>query len=791
MTHQQPTASAVEARLKVPILALVIRRLSVISSDAPSPGTLRTGREEKGHLAHWPLVSLASILILLAVAYLWLQLITPSDGTHLRPGTNAIASEGLVLSAVVTRADGLRDGDVVTAVDGWSMEVWARALFVGGIERPRYQVGDTVSYTVIRDGQLVEVAVLLERYPLGAVVGRTWGTILFALVYLVVAVFVFARRPNYAATRILFLSASALLASTTWSLGAQVSDFLNGVGFWLFQLTTVAAFMLFWTTLCHFALLFPRPLAITRQRWLYPVMYGLPYLALAGYLAWHWLGAEGVLAWLSRWGQFTSYHAAIFLSLGLVAVATQYRAHPLGPARQQIRWVIFAALLAGGSGLLLYILPPLFGVQAVHPNFIGLIVSLFPVAIAVAVLRHNLFDIDALLNRSLVYGMLTLAVVGLYVLVVGMLGTVFQTRGDPFVALVATGVAAVLFQPLRERLQRAVNYMMYGERDDPQTVLMQLGKRLEATLAPNDVLPTLVETIAQTLKLPFVALMLGVDEASRTTVSYGRPKHPPARFPLMYGGEPVGELALEPRAADEAFTPAELQLIATIAQQAGVAAYAVQLTEDLQRSRERLVSAREEERRRLRRDLHDGLGPALAGLTLKLDAARNLMSRDPGATELLLVELREHVQTLVHDVRRLVYALRPPTLDQLGLAGALREGVQQLEHEGLRVELRLPHPMPPLSAAVEVAVYRIAQEALTNVLRHARATACLVALRVDRVLELVVADDGIGLPSRVQAGVGLTSMRERSAELGGECRLEPVPAGGTCVKVQFPLREVR
>lgn len=763
-----------------------------MSAEAPAShaAAIQRDADQETDRAHWPLLTLSSLLIFLALGYLWLQLSTPFDGSHLRPGTEAITAEGLVVTPVREQPSNLQEGDLVTAIEGQSLESWAQALFSFDVQRPKWHMGDTIRYTVIRDGRIVDVPVTLGPYPLAAIVSRTWGTIFFAFVFLVVAAFVYARRPQLEATRVLFLGAASLVAATTWSLGAQVGDFVNGSGFWLFQLTTVPAFMLYWTTLCHFALVFPRPLAMTKRTWLLPLLYGAPYLLLSLYLGLSRRAVDSTLTWLAGWGVSANVHAAFFLALALAVIVQQYRTHYSGVARQQILWVVLAALLAGTAGLAFYFLPPLFGAQALHPNYIGFIVTVFPVSIAIAVLRYNLFDIDTLINRTLVYGALTAAVIALYVLVVTALGAVFQARGDLFVSLVATGLAAVLFQPLRARLQGVVNRLMYGERDDPQTVLTQLGKRLGASLTTDAVLPTLVETVAQVLKLPYVGLAFMDSGSTQTVASYGRSRHPPVVFPLSYQGETVGELRLEPRASDEPFSSSELALMEVVAQQAGVAVYAVRVTADLLKSRERLVSTREEERRRLRRDLHDGIGPALAGMTLKLDAAHNLLKQNPPAVEPMLVGLREQIQSLVGDLRHLVHALRPAALD-LGLLVALREQVRHYEQEGLEIALRASEPLPPLPAAVEVAAYRIVQEALTNVVRHANANSCQVSLRATTQLEITVIDDGVGLPAARRAGVGLGSMRERAIELGGQFTVSSNPNSGTRVVVQLPLRETR
>jgi signal transduction histidine kinase len=462
---------------------------------------------------------------------------------------------------------------------------------------------------------------------------------------------------------------------------------------------------------------------------------------------------------------------------------------------------------------------------------------LFPLSFAVAILRYRLWDIHIFINRALVYGGLTGIVVGLYVIVVGALGTLFQAGGNLFLSILATGLIAILFQPLRQRLQRGVNRLMYGEREDPYAVLSRLGQRLKATLAPAAVLPTIVETVAQALKLPYAAITLKTADGFKIAAEYltdppspdvsrqerGEPRERGAShgsgvegeaLPLVYQHETVGQLLLAPRTPGEAFSAADRRLLEDIAHQAGVAAHAVRLTADLQRSRERIVTAREEERRRLRRDLHDGLGPALAAQTLKVGSARALLGRNPAAADALLGELEHDIEAALADIRRLVYDLRPPALDELGLVGAIRESAATVEatsrrspergegsrsrsSDGLRIVVDAPEGLPPLPAAVEVAAYRIVQEALTNIVRHAQARTCRIRLSLDDLggrkarsvphLQLEITDDGIGLPAERRVGVGLASMRERATELGGSCVIEGAPAGGTRVVARLPI----
>jgi signal transduction histidine kinase len=249
-------------------------------------------------------------------------------------------------------------------------------------------------------------------------------------------------------------------------------------------------------------------------------------------------------------------------------------------------------------------------------------------------------------------------------------------------------------------------------------------------------------------------------------------------------------LVVAPRVAGESFTTAERRLLEDIARQTGVVVHNVRLTSELQRARERLVTAREEERRRLRRDLHDGLGPKLAGQALILEAVRD--SLEPESHNRALVDhLIDDSQTIVSEVRELVHGLRPPALDEHGLAGALRLLAARCESSKLQVSVSTPDPMPPLPAAVEVAAYRIAQEALTNVVKHAEARSCHVNLAINQVLELHITDDGNGFSETRSTGVGLTSMRERAEEIGGHCFVQAEKNSGTRVTAQLPIRYTR
>jgi two-component system NarL family sensor kinase len=415
--------------------------------------------------------------------------------------------------------------------------------------------------------------------------------------------------------------------------------------------------------------------------------------------------------------------------------------------------------------------------------------SLLAVLMAVAILRHRLYGLDVYVDRAMVLTGTTLVLGGLYVGAVVLASRLLGQDVHLGVALPATALVAVAFRPVRDRLQRSVNRLLHGQRDEPYAAISELGRRLGDALEPAQVLPVIAETIAGALRLPYVAVEL-TSRPEAPAAEHGTAAAGVAlRLALVHAGERVGTLVLGARAHGEPLSVADRLLLEDVARRASAAASAVGLSAEIQRSRERLVTAREEERRRLRGDLHDGLGPTLAGAVLTIDAARRVLATDPAAADALLDRAAASVEGTVADVRRVVYGLRPPALDQLGLLGALRQQAATLglADPRLSIDVDAPEPLTPLPAAVEVAVFRIAQEALTNVARHAGAERATVTIAVDDALALTIRDDGRGLPEDHLSGVGLTSMRERATELGGTFAITTPAGGGTLLAVRLPL----
>jgi two-component system NarL family sensor kinase len=413
----------------------------------------------------------------------------------------------------------------------------------------------------------------------------------------------------------------------------------------------------------------------------------------------------------------------------------------------------------------------------------GAAFALMAVAITAAVLRHRLYGIDLAVHRTLVYATLTLLTVVLYLAVVSAAGAVLPAGS----AAVGAAVVAVAFAPLRARLQRGAYRLLYGDRLDPYDALTRLGTRLEQNLGPEEVPAVALGEVRGALRVPFAALL--VDGRPVATAGTRPADHDRiATIDLVHRGEIVGQLQVAPHARDERLSAHEQELLADLARPLAAALHGTALTAQLQRSRERLVEALEEERHRLHRDLHDGIGPSLAALVLGLDAVGHAARRGVPADD-LVATLKADVRSVMAELRRVVYQLRPPALDELGLVGALDRHLATYREApgGPRVRLHAPDTLPGLPAAVEVAAYRIVAEAVTNAVRHAGAGRCDVRLALDGSLLVEVADDGAGIAAPVPSGAGLRSVRERAAELGGECVVTGREPGGTLVRAILPV----
>jgi signal transduction histidine kinase len=467
--------------------------------------------------------------------------------------------------------------------------------------------------------------------------------------------------------------------------------------------------------------------------------------------------------------------------------------------RRQMREILPAMIVTVLTYVLIgymqtFLLPAWFGATPFEREVVQPLIQLFnkwlngatliwlAVAVAKAIVREQLFDIRFVLNRAFAYSILTISSIGLYALIVGGLGSVF-VQAQLGLSVLGAGVLAVFFQPMLVLFRGFSNRLFYGHRSDPYQALSVFGRRLEAARNPDELPQQIVQTIASTLRLPYVAIQTRNQNGAVQIVDVGTRLGELLEFPMAVKGTAVGSLLVSKRHASEQFSALERHLLEDLAAQAAVAMREVLLSQALQASKQDIVLAREEERKRIRRDLHDGLGASLTSISMNLQLSRTVLASDPSRAEGLLENSALGVQAAIADIRRLVYGLRPPALDDLGLEGALRQQVGQML--GVVTDVQIL-PLEPLPAAVEVAAYRIVSEALNNIAKHSRAKYVkLVVQMTEDGLMLEVADDGVGFLPNQAGGLGLSSMRERALELGGMFEFESTR--GTRILAWLPL----
>ncbi|MFI7680667.1 histidine kinase [Actinophytocola sp. NPDC049390] len=740
----------------------------------------------------------ASLLLLTLILFgvagwcVWSRATSPTDGATVSPSVSAV-SIGHIIVSDVEPGSALRLGDEVLAIDGQRLAE-RTAHLPGGLPA---QAGDTLTYLVDRAGRTLSVDVTLHHFPIVRAVGDWWPMLLVATLLVATSVTVFWARPRDPAAHATLLTSAigivAIIGAGFFPLMAV--DLVAGDQFWR-HFTGQVAFALLWGATLHFAIAFPASTVTRGQRWLIAAGYAGP-LVLYGLV---WLLTLVVLR-----EPLERIHVLVVPVLPalftypplIVTVLVRKYARQRGePTRKPILWLLVALVGSVVAYLTIWVVPVIAtGTPVVPYEMQALPFMAVPVAMAAAVLRYRALNIEVAVSRTVVYGALTIGAIGVYVAVVSAWSAVFGPVTNVWWQAVVVAAIAVLSQPVRRRLQALINRRLYGERDDPYRVVSALASRLENTPTAATMLPEIVETVSAALRLPYMAIEIQARGRSETAASVGTPTGELHRMPLTFHGERVGNLVVGRRSSQRELTRPDRIALAEVARHAGAAVYTARLTRDLRRSRDRLVRAREMERRRILHELHDGVGPTLAAVALGLDVSKRTVG-DTSPTGELLGRLRDELQAAIVEIRRLAHGLRPPVLDRIGLIPAIREYAGALASrsaggdssvDGVTIVLEVPSAMPKLPAPVDVAAYRIICEALTNVTRHAAASSCAVRLWVDDDLHIEVVDDGVGLPAVTNGGVGLSSMRERATELGGECLVEAESDGGTRVFATLPL----
>jgi signal transduction histidine kinase len=489
----------------------------------------------------------------------------------------------------------------------------------------------------------------------------------------------------------------------------------------------------------------------------------------------------------------------------VVSVVIRYR-RAGSERRHQLKWFIAAMALAGFA-----VIPQFAGNQDWYSG-LGLMIGLtvVPLSIGVAVLKYRLYDIDVVISRALVYGALGASITAVYVGIVVGVGTLVGSGGRPNLALsiVATAVVAVGFQPLRERLQRVANRLVYGRRATPYEVLSEFSERVAESYAADEVLPRMASVLREGTGADYATVWIRSSGQLRpaatspdTVVGYEPLAMVDGKLPAFPGASSVVEVRHQDellgaltvgKRTGESLTPVEEKLLADLAAQAGLVLKNVGLTtellgrlEELRASRQRLVAAQDEERRRLERNLHDGAQQNLVALKVKLGLVEALADKDPARARQLLGEIKIDADEALETLRDLARGIYPPLLADKGLAAALEA---QARKATLPVAVSA-NGIGRYPQDLEAAVYFCCLEALQNVQKYARASRATVSLSaLNGDLCFVVEDDGAGFDVSVtRRGSGLTNMADRLDALGGGSEIHSAPGRGTRLQGHVPL----
>lgn len=461
---------------------------------------------------NWLLLIFGVFCLLLPVPFIWLHIVTPSDGARLAREPMIYTEQGVVVSVYAPGLSALQDGDIVIAVDGIPIGAWVNGLIRAGPERPHWQVGQTVTYTVLRSGKAEQITLTLGRLPWRAILGEHWSVILFFLISQVIAGFVYLQRRADPAAQALFIWAFSGSHTYTWAFFLQISDLINPLGFWLFHLAATGLWLTFWAAVVHMALVFPKPIVHDQRlrQWII-LFYLSPFAAFGIYLLWQWSETNSLLIWWDRWGTGQSLIAALYTLPALVLITVQYITSHSGIERIKTRWVIFGTLFSLSLGLMLYFIPALTGSAPISANGLGIINFPFIISLAIAIWRYHLFDIDLIIRRTLQYTLLTSLLTLIYFSGVALLQAALRIVGgqssSAVIVITTLGIAA-LFNPLRRRIQDFIDRRFYRQRYDAEKALASFAEAARGETDLAQLSGQLTAIVQETLQPSQVSLWL-------------------------------------------------------------------------------------------------------------------------------------------------------------------------------------------------------------------------------------------------------------------------------------------
>jgi signal transduction histidine kinase len=750
----------------------------------------------RSHLPRWVGVPLLVAVVIMA-SLGWVVLArgsSPADGTVTFPSAPYWSRHGVVVNELLPGNSGLQVGDCVVAVDGRRLEDLVR----NGPAR-NYHVGDVVRYEVRRNGAPLNrdcsgpqssIEITLVPYQFSSVLSEHASVLALACFMLTLGAFLTAVRPRSGAPRALLVAACLYpFGVTEWPFGTQVIDLASGPRLWPFVLGDIAN-TLFWGALLLLATSLPRQRLPPR-----PVVLGCFILPLSLYLLYLLITLPqgtselGKLARLITVSLAAAYAVPILMVL---ALAVGYVSVEQTERRTAVRWVLIPLTLAVFAYFVLGQLPAAFTGRPMIPwNWLNGIFIVVLAAMTVSVVRNHLFEVQIVIRR---WGLRIAALLAGLAGVLALWRLMIIPHTNPSDWLIAASawmlIAALCLAMVL--LNRILQRRLFGARADSDVMIAALSPRTTPVVTDESGLTAALDVLMHALRLAFVQLEVTMPGTTALNLTRGAPQHPDRVIPLYAGNVHVGQLGLAVRSGLEPLGKADERLLDALSHILASSAYNLGLQRALRSALAKAVTAREEERRRLRRDIHDGIGPLLAAALLRTETA---LSLPPGS-----VSQRESLRKLhalqdaaLTDVRSLVEGLRPPALDNGDLLSALQQHAElsagMAVANSLEVNFEAAGDISTLPAAVEVAAYRIAQEAISNATKHSFAQRVTVRLsRTDSGLNVEIEDDGVGVVAdKNRTGVGSASMTERATELGGWCTKEHSPAGGTRVKAWLPI----